>query len=130
MIMNTPPDSYVDGFVLPVPKANLEAYKQMASTAAVVWKEHGALDYKECVLEHARIEGMFSFLDLAGAKEDETVVFAFIVYKSRAHRDEVNAKVMADPRLNEMCPDKNPAAAMPFDITRMAYGGFQTIVSI
>ncbi len=127
--MNTQTDTYVDGFVVPVAKANLEAYRKMSSSAAVVWKEHGALDYKECVLEDARIEGMFSFLDLTGVKEDETVIFAYIVYQSRAHRDEVNARVMQDPRIMESCPDKNPDAVMPFDCTKMAYGGFQTIVS-
>ncbi len=127
--MSASQETYVDGFVVPVPKANLDAYKKMASAAAVVWKEHGALDYKECVIEDARIEGMYSFLDLTGVKEDETVVFAYIVYKSRAHRDEVNAKVMADPRLKEMCPASNPDVVMPFDCARMAYGGFQTLVS-
>lgn len=127
--MNTPTDTYVDGFVVPVPKANLEAYRQMSAKAAVVWKECGALDYKECALEDVRIEGTLSFLDLTGVEEDETVVFAFIVYQSRAHRDEVNAKVMADPRLNDMCPEKNPGVTMPFDCKKMAYGGFQTIVS-
>ncbi|MES2996506.1 MAG: DUF1428 domain-containing protein [Verrucomicrobiota bacterium] len=125
--MNAEP--YVDGFVIPVPKANLEAYKKMAATAAVVWKEYGALDYKECVLDDARIENVRSFLDLAGAKDDETVIFSYIVYRSREHRDEVNAKVMADPRIKEFCPESNPNAVMPFDFTKMAYGGFQTIVS-
>ena len=127
--MSTTQLPYVDGFVLPVPKSNLEAYKKMATVAAVVWKEHGALDYKECVLEDARIEGMVSFLDLAGVKEDETVVFAYIVYPSREARDEVNAKVMADPRIQASCPERNPDAVVPFDWSRMAYGGFQTLVS-
>ncbi len=127
--MSTPQPPYVDGFVLPVPKANLETYKKMATTAAAVWKEHGALDYKECVLEDARIEGMVSFLDLAGAKEGETVVFAYVVYPSREARDEVNAKVMADPRIQASCPERNPDVVMPFDCSKMAYGGFQTIVS-
>ncbi len=128
--MSTPQDTYVDGFVVPVPKANLEAYKKMASAAAAIWKEHGALDYKECVLDDARIEGVFSFLDLTGVKEDETVVFAYIVYRSRAHRDEVNAKVMADSRMDEFCPARNPDVVLPFDCSKMAYGGFQAIVSI
>ena len=127
--MSTQAETYVDGFVVPVPKANLDAYKQLATKAAAVWKDHGALDYKECVLEDARIEGVYSFLDLTGVKEDETVIFAFIVYQSRAHRDEVNAKVMADPRMQECCPDKNPDAVLSFDCKKMAYGGFQTIVS-
>ncbi len=127
--MSNPSETYIDGFVIPIPKGNLEAYQQMAETAATVWKDHGALDYKECVLEDARIEGVYSFLDLAAAKEDETVVFAFIVYRSRAHRDEVNAKVMADPRIMAACPSHNPEAAIPFDVSRMAMGGFQTFVS-
>lgn len=120
---------YVDGFVITVSKNNLEDYRKMAATAAVVWKEHGALDYKECVLEDSRVENMLSFLDLAGAKEDETVIFSYIVYPSREVRDEVNAKVMADPRIQAVCPEKNPDVVMPFDVSKMAYGGFQTIVS-
>ncbi len=127
--MSTPTLPYVDGFVVPVPKSNLEAYRKMASAAAAVWKEHGALDYKECVLEDSPNQGTRSFLDLAGVNEDETVVFAYIVYPSREVRDEVNAKVMADPRIQASCPEHNPEAAMPFDWTRMAYGGFQTLVS-
>lgn len=127
--MNTTQLPYVDGFVLPVPKSNLDAYKKMAAAAAVVWKEHGALDYKECVLEDARVEGMVSFPDLAGAKEDETVIFTYIVYPSREARDEVNARVMADPRIQAFCPERNPDVVMPFDCSRMAYGGFQALVS-
>lgn len=127
--MSTTTLPYVDGFVIPLPKSNVEAYKKVASASAVIWKEHGALDYKECLLEDARIEGVYSFLDLTGAKEDETVIFAYIVYPSREVRDAVNAKVMADPRMLEICPGNNPDAVMPFDIARMAMGGFQTIVS-
>ncbi len=127
--MNTTTETYIDGFVIPIPKANLNAYQEMAATAATIWKEHGALDYKESVLEDARIEGVYSFLDLTKVKEDETVVFAFIIYKSRAHRDEVNAKVMADPRMNEMCAAHHPDATIPFDPAKMAMGGFQTFVS-
>ncbi|MFT3990165.1 MAG: DUF1428 domain-containing protein [Luteolibacter sp.] len=127
--MNTTDLPYVDGFVLPLPKANLEAYQKMATTAATVWKEHGALDYKECVIEDARIETMRSFLDMAGASDEETVVFAYIVYPSREARDAINAKVMADLRLKDCCPESNPQAVLPFDCKRMAYGGFRTIVS-
>jgi len=127
--MSTPADSYVDGFVISIPKANLDAYRKMAATAAEVWKEYGALDYKETVLDDARIEGTLSFLDLTGAKEEETVVFSYIVYPSREARDEINAKVMADPRIAASCPDRNPDVVMPFDVTRMAYGGFRTFVS-
>jgi uncharacterized protein YbaA (DUF1428 family) len=127
--MNTSTDSYVDGFVIPIAKAKLEAYTKMAGSAAIVWKEHGALDYKECVLEDPRIEGTQSFLDLTGVSDAETVIFSVITYRSRAHRDEVNAKVMADPRIQEFCPANNSEQDMPFDPARMNYGGFQTIVS-
>jgi uncharacterized protein YbaA (DUF1428 family) len=115
---------YVDGFVLPVPKKNLAAYKKMAALGGKIWMEHGALQYVECVGEDLKIPKMFSFLDLAKPKAGETICFSFIVYKSRAHRDAVNKKVMADPRLKEM-PQK-----MPFDFKRMAYGGFQAIVDL
>ncbi len=117
--------SYVDGFVLPVPEGKLEEYRKMAETAGVVWKEHGALAYKECLLEDVT-ENDFSttFPAMAGVKAGETVIFAFIVYNSRAHRDEVNAKVMVDPRIK--CDPEN----MPFDCKRMAYGGFSAIVDL
>ena len=116
--------SYVDGYVLPIPQDKVEEYRKIAQQAGEMWKEHGALAYKECVGEDLRIEGMKSFLDLAGAAPVETVVFAYIVFSSREHRDEVNAKVMADPRLK--CNMEN----MPFDHTRMAYGGFKAIVDL
>ena len=113
-------ETYVDGFVLPLPKDGIERYKEMATTAATAWLDHGALEYRECLLDDATCHDMVSFPTLAGAKEGETVVFAYVVYKSREDRDAVNAKVMADPRLNcENCP---------FDYKRMAYGGFKTIV--
>jgi len=115
---------YVDGFVLSVPKRNLPAYKKMAAKAGKIWMEHGALEYVECVGEDLRIPKMYSFLDLAAPKAGETVCFSFIVYKSRAHRDAVNKKVMADERMHE------PPQKMPFDWKRMAYGGFQTIVDL
>lgn len=111
---------YIDGFVLPIPKDKIEIYRGIAENAATIWKEHGALDYYECVGEDMNAHDMISFQQLANAKEDEVVVFAWISYKSREHRDEVNAKVMADPRLN--CEN------LPFDCKRMAYGGFKTIV--
>jgi uncharacterized protein YbaA (DUF1428 family) len=115
---------YIDGFVLPVPKDKIEQYRAMSSKASVVWKEYGALEYRECIGDDLDIKDMLSFTKLAGSSEEETVVFAYIVYNSREHRDEVNAKVMADPRMNEMCG----AEGMPFDCARMAYGGFKTIV--
>jgi uncharacterized protein YbaA (DUF1428 family) len=115
--------SYVDGFVLPVPEGKLDAYLELAKTASVIWKEHGALDYKECVLEDKSDPGFCAtFPALAGVKEGETVIFAFIVYESREHRSAVNAKVMAAPRM--ACPPEN----MPFDPKRMAFGGFKTLV--
>ncbi|SKB07755.1 Uncharacterized conserved protein YbaA, DUF1428 family [Prosthecobacter debontii] len=117
--------NYVDGFVLPVPKDKIAEYQAIAEKAQAIWKEHGALDYRETVLEDPDAKDMVSFPALAGVQEGETVVLAFIVYESREHRDAVNAKVMADPRIQEMCPDPTQ---MPFDCKRMAYGGFKTIV--
>ena len=114
---------YVDGFVLPVPKKNLAAYRKMAKLAARVWKKHGALDYQECVGDDLSIPGMYSFPKLAKAKSGETVFFSYITYRSRAHRDRVNGKVMKDPSLAAMCGQK-----MPFDMKRMAYGGFKQFV--
>lgn len=119
--------TYVDGFVIPVPENKVDAYLEMAREASVVWMEHGALQYKECVADDLSSEmGHGSFLTAAQAKEGETVVFSFIVYESRAHRDAVNAKVMADPRIKGMCDENN----MPFDPSRMAYGGFKALVEL
>ncbi len=119
--------SYVDGFVLTVPAKKLKAYKKMAAEASKVWKKFGALEYKECVADDMKPEHVtFTFPIMAQAKKGETVVFSFIVYKSRAHRDRVNTKVMA--YFDKKYKDKNPAD-MPFDMQRMAYGGFKTIVS-
>ena len=115
---------YVDGFVLPVPKKNLTAYRRMAQKAGRVWREHGALDYKEFVGDDLKVKGLVSFPRLAKPKPGETVVFAYIVYKSKAHRNQVNAKVMKDPRLAKMMDPKK----MPCDIKRMAYGGFRVLV--
>jgi uncharacterized protein YbaA (DUF1428 family) len=116
--------SYVDGFVLPVPKKKMAAYKAMASKAEKIWRKHGAIDYKECVGEDLAVHCGVPFTRLAKVKAGETVVFAYIVYKSRAHRDSVNAKVMKDPKIQEMCDPKN----MPFDMKRMTMGGFDVIV--
>jgi len=115
---------YVDGFVLPVPKKNLKAYARMAELAGKVWREHGALEYRECVADDLDVKMGLPFSKLAKVKPGETVVFAWIVYKSRAHRDRVNAKVMKDPRLNAAMDMKK----MPFDMKRMSYGGFQVLV--
>jgi uncharacterized protein YbaA (DUF1428 family) len=115
---------YVDGFVLPVPKKNLAAYRRMAQKASKVWRDHGALEYRECVGEDLKVKLGMPFPRGIKVKPGETVVFAYIVYKSRAHRDSVNAKVMKDPRIADMCDPKNT----PFDVDRMLYGGFTTIV--
>ena len=115
---------YVDGFVLPVARNKLDEYKEMAEMACLVWKEHGALEYIECVGDDLEHPGMVSFRDLAHANADETVIFAWITFESKAHRDQVNQAVFADPRLTGMMH----ADAHPFDCKRMAYGGFGVIV--
>ena len=115
---------YIDGFVLPLPKDKIDKYSELATLAASVWKEHGALEYIEAIGDDFNAENMVSFPKLAGAKDSETVVMAYIVYESREHRDAVNAKVMADPRIKGMCESENPV----FDYTRMAYGGFRLLV--
>ena len=117
---------YVDGFVVPVPKKKLNAYRQMALKASKIWKEYGALDYKECVADDVKVGKQTSFPQSVKLKSGETVVFAYIVYKSRAHRDSVNKKVMNDPRLAAMCNPKN----CPFNAKRMFWGGFKAIVEI
>lgn len=116
---------YVDGFVVPVPKDNLDAYRRIARKAGKVWREHGALAYQECVADDVKPGKRTSFPQSVKLKADETVVFSWITYKSRAHRDRVNAKVMKDPRLASMMDPK----AMPFDGKRMIYGGFRMLVS-
>jgi uncharacterized protein YbaA (DUF1428 family) len=115
---------YVDGFLLPVPKKNLRAYTAMARTAGKVWRAHGALDYVEAVGDDLKTKMGLPFPRLMKLKPGHVAVFSFIVYKSRAHRDHVNAKVMKDPRLNSMMEGKD----MPFDVKRMCYGGFRVIV--
>ena len=117
---------YVDGFVLPVPKKKLKAYQRMAQKAGKVWREHGALDFKECVGDDLKVKFGVPFPRVVKTKPGETVMFSFIVYKSRAHRDRVNAKVMKDPRLDAMMA---PGEPMPFDVKRMAHGGFKVLVS-
>jgi uncharacterized protein YbaA (DUF1428 family) len=115
---------YVDGFVLPVRKKNLPAYVRMARKAGKVWREHGALEFRECVGDDLNIKMGVPFPRTFKITPAETVMFSYIVYKSRAHRDRVNAKVIKDPRMAKMCDPKN----MPFDVKRMVYGGFRTIV--
>ena len=117
--------SYVDGFVLPVPKKNLPAYRRMSQKAGKIWREHGAVDYRECVGDDLDVKFGVPFPKSIKIKPGETVVFSWIMYKSRSHRDRVNAKVMKDPRLAKMIDPK----AMPFDCKRMLYGGFKVLVS-
>jgi len=117
---------YVDGFVLPVPTENVEKYRETAQKAGEIWKEHGALQYIEAVGDDLEIENMLSFRKTAGASDDETVIFAWILFESKEHRDKVNAAVMEDPRLKadmDSCKDI-------FDFKRMAYGGFKSLVEI
>ncbi len=117
--------AYVDGFLLPIPRRNIDRYKKMAQLAARVWREHGALEYRECVGDDLKFQMGRSFPRASRAKSGETVIFAWIVYKSRGQRDRVNKRVMKDPRIAKMMSDKN----MPFDVKRMAYGGFRVIVA-
>ena len=117
--------TYVDGFIVPVPKKKLAAYRGMAKKASKVWRDHGALDYAECVADDVKVGKWTSFPRSVKLKRGETVVFSYIVYKSRKHRDAVMAKVMKDKRLADMM---NPGA-MPFDGKRMICGGFKTFVS-
>ena len=115
--------SYVDGFVVAVPKENIEAYKAIARKAGEVWKEYGALAYVECIADDVPYGELTSFPRAVQAKDDETVVFSWIVYGSRAERDAINAKVMADPRLKD-------SMNCPFDSKRMIYGGFETMMEM
>ncbi len=115
---------YVDGFIVPVPKKNLDAYRAMSEKAGKVWREHGALEYKECIADDVKVGKLTSFPRSVKVKATETVIFAYIVYKSRVHRDRVLAKVMKDPRLAKMMDPKET----PFDVKRMIYGGFEVIV--
>lgn len=118
---------YVDGFLIPIPKKNLAAYRRLAAATGAIWKSHGALDYVEAVGDDLLVKGMVStFPKVTLLKRGETVCFAFITFKSRRHRDAVNKKVLADPRLHALCtPD-----AMPFDFRRMNYGGFTALVDL
>lgn len=117
---------YVDGFVVPVPADSLQAYRRMARKAGKIWREHGALEYVECVADDVKPGKSTSFPQSVKLKEGELVVFSWIVYKSRKERDRINAKVMSDPRLASMMDPK----AMPFDAKRMFFGGFKTLVEL
>jgi uncharacterized protein YbaA (DUF1428 family) len=115
---------YVDGFVLPIPRKNLAAYRRMSTKASKVWRDHGALEYRECAGDDLAVKFGMPFPKQMKNKPGETVVFAWIVYKSRKHRDQVNARVMKDKRMDTMMEGKK----MPFDVNRMCYGGFEVIV--
>ncbi len=117
---------YVDGFLLTVPKKNLRAYRSMSEKAGKVWKGYGALEYVECVGDDLKVKMGLSFPKRVKPKRGEVIVFSWIVYKSREHRDGVNAKVMKDPRIRKMMATKK----MPFDDKRMTYGGFKVIVDM
>lgn len=117
---------YVDGFVVPVPRQNLDAYRRMSEHAGKIWMEHGALQYVEAVADDVKSGKVTSFPQSVQLKDDETVVFAWIVYNSREHRDSVNAKVMADPRMKDAMDPKR----LPFDGMRMFWGGFKGLVEI
>ncbi len=117
---------YVDGFLLPVPRKNLDAYRRMAQAAGKVWREHGALEYRECVGDDLKPKMGALFPRIVRLKPGETVVFSWIVFRSRTHRDSVNKKVMKDPRMLKMME----TGPMPFDDKRMAYGGFKVLVDV
>ena len=117
---------YVDGFVLCVPKKKVQAYRSMAQKAGKIWRDLGALEFRECVGDDFNMKWGVPFPRMAKAKSGETVFFSWIVYKSRAHRDSVNAKVMKDPRMVKIMN----STAMPFDLKRMAYGGFKVLVDL
>ena len=117
---------YVDGFVVPVPKRKVDAYRRMARKAGKVWREHGALEFRECIADDVTMGKVTSFPRSVKRKPSETVAFSWIVFKSRAHRDRVNAKVMKDPRITEMGDEKD----MPFDAKRMIFGGFKVVVDL
>jgi uncharacterized protein YbaA (DUF1428 family) len=121
---------YIDGFLLPIAPEKLGQYEKAATLCSQIWKEHGALEYIEAVGDDLAANGPDSrgAAEVFGAEAGETLIFAYIVYESREHRDAVNAKVMADPRMKELCPEQNPEAQLAFDPKRMMYGGFRVFV--
>lgn len=122
--MKTPKIKYVDGFVIIVKKKKLEEYKKVAKAAEKIWKKYGALDYKECVGDDLNIKWGLPFPKLTNKKSDEVVLFSYIGYKSKAQRDSINKKIMEDPKMKEVCDENN----MPFEMKKMAYGGFEVLV--
>ncbi len=115
---------YVDGFVFPIPRKHLNEYRRVARAAAEIWKEHGALDYREYIGDDLKLEGTRSFTDLVAATEDETIVFGWVTFESRETRDLANEKVAADPRMVDLIESSNSG----FDPKRMGYGGFESFV--
>ena len=118
--------TYVDGFIMPLPKSNVDKYREIAASAGELWREHGALEYKECLAEDVKVGELTSFPRSVKLEDDETVIFAWITYESRAHRDEVNAKVMDDDRMKALMDPAGDVA----DYKRMIYGGFEVIVDL
>ena len=114
---------YVDGYVIPIPRRGVQAYRRIARKAGRIWREHGALEFRECVGDDLKVKGLVAFPRLARARRGETVLFSWVVYRSRADRDRVNKKVLKDPRIARMSNED-----MPFDMRRMAYGGFKVLV--
>ena len=117
---------YVDGFVMPLPKANVDRYREIATTAGELWREHGALDYKECIADDVKPGELTSFPQSVNLEDDETVIFAWITYESREARDAINEKVMADDRMKAMMDPAGDVA----DYKRMVYGGFEVLVDL
>lgn len=117
---------YIDGFVVPLPKKNVESYRRISRAAGKVWRELGALEYRECLGDDLNVKAPTTFPKRMRLRRGETLAFSWIVYKSRAHRDRVNKKVMADPRIAKMMDGKD----MPFDVKRMLYGGFKVVVDL
>ena len=120
--------TYIDGFMLPVPRKHLDEYKRAATAIAAIWKEHGALSYVECVADDEQLEGTRSFREAVGATEDEVVIFGWTVFESRETRDKANKAVPNDPRMTELVAPLVDPSRMIFDASRMVYGGFQSLV--
>ena len=119
-------EKYVDGFLIPIAKDKVDEYKELAQKAGEIWKEHGALEYRECVGDDLEVEDMLSFKSSANTSDNETVIFAWIVYESKEERDRINAAVMADPRIKEAMEIHGSL----FDFKKMAYGGFKALVDL
>lgn len=120
--------NYIDGFVLPIPRKHLSEYQQVAEKVAAIWKEHGALAYFECVGEDLTLEGTRSFPEVVDAKEDEAIIFGWVVFESREARDRANERVPVDPRMAEIVAPLTDPSKLIFDAKRMVYGGFQRVV--